>query len=92
MKRQISLADFAISIVMSVFPVLGPRVDLLKDCLLAGSVLQLVVCQPEDSWRRTAGFWIGNAALLTIFLPENGEERGVSRRRNFGWRWLPAFG
>ncbi|CAE7816435.1 unnamed protein product [Symbiodinium sp. KB8] len=56
MKRQISLADFAISIVMSVFPVLGPRVDLLK-----------------DSWRRTAGFWIGNAALLTIFLPENGE-------------------
>ena len=50
------------------FPVPGPRVDLLKDCLLAGSVFQLAVCQPDDSWRRRAGFWIGDAALLTIFL------------------------
>ncbi|CAE7467075.1 unnamed protein product, partial [Symbiodinium necroappetens] len=69
MKRQISVTDPAISIVMSVFPVLGPRVDLLKDCLFAGAVFQLAACQADDSWRRTAGFLVGNAALLTIFLP-----------------------
>ena len=82
MKRQISLTDPA----MSVFPVLGSRVDLLiisrstrdprtGNTLMAGSaysaesVFQLTVCQPDDSWKRTAGFWIRNAALLTIFLP-----------------------
>ncbi|CAE7515712.1 unnamed protein product [Symbiodinium necroappetens] len=54
MERQIGLADPAISIVMSVFPVLGPRVDLLKDCLFAGAVFQLAACQ-AGSWRRTAG-------------------------------------
>ncbi|CAE7919110.1 unnamed protein product, partial [Symbiodinium necroappetens] len=69
MKRQISVTDPAISIVMSVFPVLGPRVDLLKDCLFAGAVFQLAACQADGSWRRTAGFRVGNAALLTIFLP-----------------------
>ncbi|CAE6948374.1 unnamed protein product [Symbiodinium sp. CCMP2592] len=68
MKRQLSLAGTAISTVMSVLPVLGPRVDLLKDCLFAASVFQLAACQ-HDSWRRAAGFWIGNASLLTIFLP-----------------------
>ncbi|CAE7224899.1 unnamed protein product, partial [Symbiodinium necroappetens] len=64
MKRRIDLTGPAISIVMSVFPVLGPR-----DCLFAGAVFQLAACQADDSWRRTAGFWVGNAALLTIFLP-----------------------
>ncbi|CAE7660604.1 pol [Symbiodinium sp. CCMP2592] len=60
MKRQIHLTDPAISIVMSVLPILGPRVDLLKDCLFAGAVFQLAVCQPDDSWRRTAGFRVGD--------------------------------
>ncbi|CAE7432358.1 unnamed protein product, partial [Symbiodinium necroappetens] len=73
MKRQISVTDPVISIVMSapasVFPVLGPRVDLLKDCLFAGAVFQLAACQADGSWRRTVGFWVGIAALLTIFLP-----------------------
>ncbi|CAE7907464.1 unnamed protein product [Symbiodinium necroappetens] len=69
MKRQIDLADPFISIVMSVFPVLGPRVDLLKDCLFAGAVFQLAACQADGLWRRTVGFCLGNAALLTIFLP-----------------------
>ena len=68
MKRQISLTDPA----MSVFPVLGSRVGLAiskstrdprtGNTLMAGSaysaesVFQLTVCQPDDSWKRTAGF------------------------------------
>ncbi|CAE7203165.1 unnamed protein product, partial [Symbiodinium necroappetens] len=82
MKRRIDLADPAISIVMSapashrggrtdhpglaLFRVLFPGRS--KDCLFAGAVFQLAACQAEV-WRRTAGFWVGNAALLTIFLP-----------------------
>ena len=82
MKRQIGLADPAISIVMSSHDDGNGRVcqtDLALShervsgsgakCLLRGSVFQLAVCQPDDSWRRRAGFWMGNAALLTIFLP-----------------------
>ena len=61
----------------------------------AGSVFQLAVCQPDDSWRRAAGFWSGNAALLTIFLPaptvlNSGSKRPERTwRRSFGRRWLP---
>ena len=81
MKRQIGLADPAISIVMSHDDGNGRvcQTDLALShervsgsgakCLLAGSVFQLAVCQPDGSWRRRAGFWMGNAVLLTIFLP-----------------------
>ena len=107
MKRQISWTDPAISIVTSVFPVLGPRVDLLKERLFAGSVFQLAVCQPDDSWRRTAGFWIGSAALLTFFLPAPAffwfeTTRDLAAEcwpafrpklcRQIPGCWLPAFG
>ncbi|CAE7358112.1 Gabpb1 [Symbiodinium sp. CCMP2592] len=91
MKRQINLMDPAMSMVMSVLPVLGPRVDLLKDCLFAGAVFQLAVCQPDDSWRRTAGFWVGNAALLTIFLPAPFLFRFETTRRDLAAEFWPAL-
>ncbi|CAE7948874.1 secG, partial [Symbiodinium sp. KB8] len=90
MKRQISLTDPAISIVMSVFPVLGPRVDLLKDCLFAGAVFQLAACQ-AGSWRRTAGFCLGNAALLTIFLPAPALFWFATTRRDLAAEFWPAL-
>jgi len=91
MKRHIKVTDPALSMVMSVFPILGPRVDLLKDCLFAGSVFQLAVCQPDDSWRRTAGFLIGNAALLTIFLPAPFLFWFATTRRDLASEFWPAL-
>ncbi|CAE7295884.1 unnamed protein product [Symbiodinium necroappetens] len=91
MKRQISVTDPALSIVMSVFPVLGPRVDLLKDCLFAGAVFQLAACQADDSLRRTAGFLVGNAALLTIFLPAPALFWFATTRRDLAAEFWPAL-
>ncbi|CAE7905350.1 ANK1 [Symbiodinium microadriaticum] len=91
MKRRISVTDPAISIVMSVFPVLGPRVDLLKDCLFAAAVFQLAACQADDSWRHTAGFRVGNAALLTIFLPAPALFWFATTRRDLAAEFWPAL-
>ena len=37
---------------MSIVPILGPRVDLLKDCIFTASVLQLAACAEDEGTRQ----------------------------------------
>ncbi|CAE7235375.1 unnamed protein product, partial [Symbiodinium microadriaticum] len=52
----------------SIVLILGPRVDLLKDCIFTASVLQLAA-RAEDEGTRQRGFWIGVCSLVTLFTP-----------------------
>ncbi|CAE7202048.1 unnamed protein product, partial [Symbiodinium microadriaticum] len=78
MKRQISWTDPAISIVMSVFPVLGPRVDLLKERLFADrSVFQPAAHSRLLDWKCRAPHLLPAGAGVVLVRNDQGSGGGV---------------
>ncbi|CAE7515599.1 ANK2 [Symbiodinium natans] len=78
------------AMLFSVLPILGPRVDLLKDCLFVGAVFQLAVCA-ESHTARLLGMWFGNLALITIFAPAPLLMVEPSTRRDLAREFLAAL-
>ncbi|CAE7380155.1 ANK2 [Symbiodinium sp. CCMP2592] len=81
----------AMTIIMSIVPILGPRVDLLKDCVFTASVLQLAACA-EDEGTRQRGFWIGVCSLVTLFTPGPFLFCDGASRMEVAKEFLPALG